>query len=83
MSARIRIAVDAMSGDLGPRVAIAAAESFAALYSDVELILVGDQCQLQPLMAKSRHLRTDQIRHASDVVSMADDPLVSLRQKKN
>lgn len=72
-----------MSGDLGPRVAIAAAENFAALYSDVELILVGDQYQLQPLIAKSRHLRTAQIHHASDVVSMSDDPLVSLRQKKN
>ncbi len=72
-----------MSGDLGPRVAIAAAESFAALYADVELILVGDQHQLQPLITKSRHLRTAQIEHASEVVSMSDDPLVSLRQKKN
>lgn len=71
-----------MSGDLGPRVAIAAAESFAALYADVELILVGDQYQLQPLIIKSRHLRAAQIKHAVDVVSMNDDPLVSLRQKK-
>lgn len=72
-----------MSGDLGPRVAISAAENFVALHSDIDLLLVGDQSQLQPLVAKSRYLRTAQIQHAPDVVSMSDDPLNALRQKKN
>lgn len=72
-----------MSGDLGPRVAIAAAEKFIALHSDVDLLLVGDQYLLQPLMAKSYSLRAASILHASDVVSMNDDPLSALRQKKD
>lgn len=72
-----------MSGDLGPRVAILAIENFVSLYPDVDLLLVGDQSQLQPLLAKSPCYHAVQIRHASDVVSMADDPLAALRQKKN
>ena len=73
-----------MSGDLGPRVVIAAAENFVALHPDVDLLLVGDQIQLQPLVAKSSHLRhIAQVLHASDVVAMDDDPLSALRQKKS
>ncbi len=72
-----------MSGDLGPRVVISAAENFVERYSDVDLTLVGDESLLQSLIARSRFLRNVHILHASDVVSMSDDPLFALRQKKN
>lgn len=73
-----------MSGDLGPRVVISAAENFVALHPDVGITLVGDQQLLRPLVANSRILRNAaEILHAPDVVTMADDPLAALRQKKN
>ena len=73
-----------MSGDLGPRVVISAAENFVALHPDVAITFIGDQQLLQPLVVNSRTLRNAaEILHASDVVTMADDPLTALRQKKN
>ncbi len=74
-----------MSGDLGPRVAISAAENFVAAHPDVDLTFVGDRSQLQSLIEKSPSLLRSSacIFHAADVVSMGDDPLGALRQKKN
>lgn len=75
-----------MSGDLGPRVVIAAAfQTLATLLNDiqVELILVGDQPLLESIVSSfatpSAQLR---IHHAPDQVSMDDDPLDALRHKK-
>ncbi|OZY84926.1 phosphate acyltransferase [Cellvibrio mixtus] len=84
MSARIRIAVDAMSGDLGPRVAISAAQIFVGRYPDVDLLLVGDESKLLPLLLKDnfRHTRVS-VHHAADVIAMGDDPLLAMRHKKN
>ena len=68
-----------MSGDLGPRVAISAAQKFLHLHPDVELILVGDQSQLARWPIKSSQIS---IVHAADVVAMSDEPLAALRHKK-
>jgi len=72
-----------MSGDLGPRVAIDAAQNFLQCHSDLEITLVGDESQLQQthsLTGKNSRLH---YLHAPDVVTMADDPLSALRHKKN
>ena len=69
-----------MSGDLGPRVAISAAQKFLELYPDVTLLLVGDQAILQQALTDT-NARFD-IIHATDVVTMDDDPLTALRHKK-
>lgn len=70
-----------MSGDLGPRVAISAAQKFLHLYPDVDLFLVGDQEQLQQAL-QGANPRINFI-HAPEVVTMDDDPLTALRHKKN
>ena len=83
LSTRITIAVDAMSGDLGPRVVISAAKKFISLNTDVNLLLVGDPVQLlsfSPDLAKTHP--AIKILPASDVVSMNDEPLKALRHKK-
>ncbi len=74
-----------MSGDLGPRVAIAAAIRFVTTFPEVELLLVGDQDQIQSLLSSSSISAHPAIRilHASDVIAMHEDPLVALRHKKN
>lgn len=84
LSTKIRIAVDAMSGDLGPRVVISALQSFVTFYYDIDLLLVGDQSQLQKLIAINSPLSTRiKIVHAPDVVTMSDDPISAVRQKKS
>ncbi len=72
-----------MSGDLGPRVAISASQKFVTQFPDVDLLLVGNEPQLLSLLppVKKLHERITLV-HASDVVSMHDDPLFALRHKK-
>jgi len=73
-----------MSGDLGPRVAISASQKFVAQFPDVELLLVGNEAQLQSFLPKSKKLHERiTLIHAADVVGMNDDPLLALRQKKD
>ena len=73
-----------MSGDLGPRVVIAAAIRFVATSPEVELLLVGDQDQMQSLLSSNSAPAHPAIRifHAPDTVSMHEDPLSALRHKK-
>jgi phosphate acyltransferase len=73
-----------MSGDLGPRVAMLAAQKFVSQFPDVDLLLVGDEPQLLSLLPKSQEKRGRiTVVHAADVVSMDDDPLMALRQKRD
>ncbi len=72
-----------MSGDLGPRVVIAAALELLDSSPALELILVGDQQQLEPLLVSARvPFPRLSLHHAPERVTMDDDPLVALRHKK-
>jgi len=73
-----------MSGDLGPRVAISAAQKFVSQFPEVDLLLVGNEAQLRSLLPQTLKLHERiTLVHAADVVSMHDDPLLALRQKKD
>jgi glycerol-3-phosphate acyltransferase PlsX len=73
-----------MSGDRGAEVVVRAAAATLDKYANVELLLVGDQDELQDLVARivgdNSRLR---IVHASEVVTMAEPPADSLRKKKD
>jgi phosphate acyltransferase len=79
----MKIAVDAMGGDHGPAVvvegAVAAVREFGA-----SVILVGDRqavdTEIQRLGAQSLGL---EVRHASEVVGMAESPSLALRRKRD
>ena len=79
----MKIAVDAMGGDHGPAVvvegAVAAVREFGA-----SVILVGDrqavEAEIHRLGAHSLDL---EIRHASEVVGMAESPSLALRRKRD
>ena len=81
----IRIAVDAMGGDVGPSVTIPASLAFLDGHADASLVLVG---QLEVLAAHRQydllvaHPRC-QIVAASEVVTMDDSMEIALRRKKN
>lgn len=73
-----------MSGDLGPRVAICAAQKFVTQFSDVDVLLIGDEPSLISLLAKNPVPPSRvSVLHAADIVAMNDDPLHALRHKKH
>lgn len=85
MSHRYRIALDAMSGDHGPEIIVPAALNSLREFDDIELILVGDESQLSPLIEKAGQTEKTRLRiqHASQVVDMDEAPAQALRGKKD
>lgn len=79
--AAVTLAIDAMSGDRGPEVAVAAALEAVAENEALTLILVGDQTRLKALL-HSGHPRI-RIQPAADVVRMNERPSHALRHKQN
>ncbi|MEH6472693.1 MAG: phosphate acyltransferase PlsX [Halopseudomonas sp.] len=81
MVTRCTLAVDVMSGDLGPRVAVPAALEFCLAHPDTQLILVGDSAQIESLLPDSYSGQIS-IEATSSVVIMADKPSFALRKRK-
>ena len=73
-----------MSGDLGAEVVVRASAATLEKYRNVELIIVGDESELNGLCDK---LITDRsrlrVQHASEVVAMSEPPADALRRKKD
>ncbi|HET6725953.1 MAG TPA: phosphate acyltransferase PlsX [Gammaproteobacteria bacterium] len=84
-NSKVVIAIDVMSGDRGPELAIDAALERLHAEPDLELILVGDTAVVQPLLAarsSAGHKRL-RLQHASEVVGMDEPPQQALRGKKD
>ena len=79
------IALDAMGGDHGPKVVMPAAKQAILNFSDVELILVGDQEKLNAELEKYQLAQEKRIKihHASQVVTMDEKPAHALKKKKD
>ena len=79
----MKIAVDAMGGDHAPQVVIDGAVEAVEDYG-VEVILVGDEAKVAPLLAKKKYDRRRlSLVHASEVIEMHDSPALSVRRKKD
>lgn len=81
----MKIAVDAMGGDFAPKEIVSGAILVAKRY-DCEIVLVGDQAQIQhELDGNYPQWRNSKIfiHHASDVVGMDEHPGVAVRRKKD
>jgi glycerol-3-phosphate acyltransferase PlsX len=81
----VRIAVDAMGGDRGPEIIATGAISAAEAYPDsLEIILVGDENVLGPIVSKHRKsgIRISVV-HASQVIEMSESPSNAVRRKKD
>ena len=74
-----RIAIDCMGGDHGPSVTVPAAIQFLAEHPSANLILVGQEEVVRPLLGS--HAKDSRIRlvHASEVVGMDESPALALR----
>jgi glycerol-3-phosphate acyltransferase PlsX len=79
----MKIAVDAMGGDHGPVVVVEGAVA-AVREFDAPVILVGDREAIEQEIARlgAGHLGLE-IRHASQVVEMAETPSLALRRKRD
>ena len=81
----IRIAVDAMGGDVGPDVTVPASLAFLSGHPEAALVLVGqpDVLAAHPQYALLQSHPRCQFVAASEIVTM-DDPIeIALRRKKN
>ena len=83
MSTGITIAVDAMSGDEGPEVVVPAVVSFLSKNKASNIILVGDQDNLEALLLPHINHPSLSIVHADSVVTMSDRPSFALRNKSD
>ena len=82
MTAGLTLAVDAMSGDHGAKVAVPAALDVLASTSDLRLIIIGRGDVVRPLLAGADPGRCTLVE-ASEVVGMDERPQDALRRKKD
>ena len=79
---RARIAVDAMGGDFAPEEIVAGAIQ-ASAELDLDVLLVGDEQQINPLVKKydSKGTASVEVIHTDDVITMKEEPLTGIRRK--
>ncbi len=79
------IAIDAMGGDFGPDVTVAASISSLLNNPDLSLILVGDETIINQYLTTSKNKFGDRLKihHASQAVAMDELPSRALRSKKD
>ena len=84
MTVAIRLAVDAMGGDFGPRVVVPAVHDILLRHPQLEVQLYGDQAEIQKYLTNFSDDLTSRlhIHHSLESITMADSISVALRQKK-
>jgi glycerol-3-phosphate acyltransferase PlsX len=78
----VTIAVDAMGGDHGPRVTVAASLRFLEETPDASVVLVGNEQAIRAALPAPGAPRIS-VRAASEVVEMQEPPADALRRKKD
>lgn len=76
----MRIAVDAMGGDHAPKVMVDGSEKALQTYSDLEIVLIGDEEKIRPHLSASSKL---EIIHTTEVIGANEGPVQAVRNKKN
>ena len=80
----IKIVVDAMGGDNSPVVNVKGAVSALKEIDDLQVVLVGDEAQLQPLLDTESYDKSRlEVLHAPDVISCNDKPTEAIKNKKD
>lgn len=75
----IKVAVDGMGGDYAPRTVVGGAE-LARDELGIEIVLVGDETKIKPLIGDSRGM---DISHTVVAVEMKESPSTVLRKKRD
>ena len=81
MAQKVRIALDAMGGDIGPAVVVPGADLSLARHPETEFILYGDKAVVGPLVEQRPRLKAaSRLVHTDVVVKMDAKPSQALRQ---
>ncbi len=85
MTVPVTLSIDAMGGDRGLSVTVAASRLALAQHPELRLILVGDEAKIREELAASKTAQDSRIslQHASEVVEMHEAPSKALRNKKD
>lgn len=84
MSRDLTVSVDAMGGDAGPGVVLAALTRSLARHPSVRYVLHGDEAVLKPLLARRTKLKgRSELRHSAEQVRMDEKPGQALRRGRN
>jgi glycerol-3-phosphate acyltransferase PlsX len=79
---RVRVAVDAMGGDHAPDEVVAGALDWATANPATDVILVGDQARIEPLLGSTGPANLS-IVHASESVGIDEQPAAAVRRKRD
>ncbi len=81
MTDTIRVSVDAMGGDNGPRIALHGARLALRERKNISFIFHGRQTELEPLLAEYPDLKpVSTVRHSEVVIAMDEKPSQALRK---
>src|SRR5437764_719245 len=78
----MRIALDAMGGDFAPGPIVQGAIQAVQKDTDLHVVLVGDQAQIEPLLASAPSVRDRlEIFHATQIITMEESATMAFRKK--
>ena len=84
MNRGLTVSIDAMGGDAGPGVVVAAVARSIIRHPGVNFVLHGDEALLKPLVSKRPKLAAKtEIRHTAERVRMDEKPSQVLRRGRN
>lgn len=84
MARDLIVSIDAMGGDAGPGIVVAALMRSIVRHPAVNYILHGDESELKPLLAKRSKLAGRvSVRHTTERVRMEEKPSLALRRGRN
>jgi glycerol-3-phosphate acyltransferase PlsX len=81
----LKISIDAMGGDFGPKVIVPACDIALSRYDELEILIVGEEKETLPLFLKSDFKGNGRFEFfpATDKIEMDDKPSTALRNKKD
>ncbi len=78
----MQLALDAMGGDHAPGPIVAGAVQAVRNDPELRVVLVGDQAQVEPLLADASDVRDRlELVHCTQVITMEEQPVLALRKK--
>ncbi len=75
----MKIAIDAMGGDNAPKEIVIGAQKAIEAFSDLEILLVGDEKQIQSFLTNKERIG---ILHTEEQILATDEPVRAVRRKK-